>query len=322
MANPLARMETSQEFGSGATDGIRANPDRNSGMGYYVWLYGNYQPFGHAGKDLKAEIGTPIYAIDDGTVLYAGWAEDLPGSGPVRQWLFYYNFGGILTVIQHSWGISAIAHQSSNDEIEVGQRVKAGQLIGKSGNTKTRTETVEPHVHIEALVYMDYRTDVSRGIVYGRVDPTPYFGYQGIAAQAGTITPLAVEEDDMFNDDDRAALIAARNEATNAKNNAADARQVATDARNEATNAKNFALAAIQSTASLLQTRLPDPQNPDRSYSLAEWIVYGNLKAGGAQQIASNLTPDLIAAAVAKASSGVDAQAIADRLQVTVKEGK
>ena len=195
MANPLARMETSQEFGSGATDGIRASPDRNSGMGYYVWLYGNYQPFGHAGKDLKADIGTPIYAIDDGTVLYAGWAEDLPGSGPVRQWLFYYNFGGILTVIQHSWGISAIAHQSSNDEVSAGQGVRAGQLIGKSGNTKTRTETVEPHVHIEALVYMDYRTDVSRGIVYGRVDPTPYFGMRpGLAAMAGDITPITQED--------------------------------------------------------------------------------------------------------------------------------
>jgi len=195
MAYPLARMETTQEFGSGATDGVRAKSDPASGMGYYVWLYGNYQPFGHAGKDLKAAIGTPIYAIDDGTVLYAGWAEDLPGSGPIRKWLFYYNFGGILTVIQHSWGISAIAHQSSNDEVTVGQRVKAGQLIGKSGNTKTRTTTVEPHVHIEALVYMDYRTDVSNGIVYGRVDPTPYFG--GIAAMGESITPIEQEWSDM-----------------------------------------------------------------------------------------------------------------------------
>lgn len=190
MALPLDVCETSQEFGSGATAGIVANSNRNSGMGYYVWLYGNYQPNGHAGKDLKAKIGTPLYAIADGTVLYAGWCEDLPGTGNVRRWLLYYNFGGIVTVIQHQGWISITAHQSSNDEVTVGQRVKAGQLIGKSGNTKTRTTFVEPHVHIEALVYNDYRTDVKRGIIYGRVDPTPFFG-QGIAAQGEVVRPEA-----------------------------------------------------------------------------------------------------------------------------------
>jgi len=186
MAYPLAVCETSQNFGDGATAGVA--PSWTPGtMGWYVRQYGNYQPNGHAGKDLKAKIGTPIYAIADGTVLYAGWCEDLPGSGNVRQWLLYYNFGGIVTVIQHDGWISVTAHQSSNDEVQVGQRVKAGQLIGKSGNTKTRTTYVEPHVHIEALVYMDYRTDVARGIIYGRVDPTPYFG--SIAPQGGTTTP-------------------------------------------------------------------------------------------------------------------------------------
>ena len=184
-------FETSQEFGSGATQGVVSNPDPKSGMGYYVWLYGNYQPFGHAGMDIAAPIGTPIYAPADGTVLFTGWSEDLPGSGPIRKWLFYHNFGGILTVIQHNGWISAIAHQSSNDAVYAGMQVKEGQLIGKSGNTKTRTTYVAPHVHVEALVHLDYRTDVRNGIIYGRVDPTPYFGT--IASQ-GTIKPSEDEE--------------------------------------------------------------------------------------------------------------------------------
>lgn len=146
----------------------------------------------------------------------------------------------------------------------------------------------------------------------------------------GTTTP-ASEEDEVTKEQMDALLAAikvASDEATNAKNNASDAKQVATDARNEATNAKNnsadagkLASAALQAITGLLHTRLPDPNDPERQYSLADWIVYGNLKAGGAHQVVSELTPEVIAAAVAKASAGVDAQAIADRLTVTVKEG-
>jgi len=186
-----AEFEVSQEFGGGATAGVVANPDQSSGMGYYVWLYGNYQPYGHAGMDIACPIGTPVYAPADGEVLYAGWCEDLPGNGSVRKWLLYYNFGGIVTVIQHNGWISVIAHQSTNDAVYAGMQVKEGQLIGKSGNTKTRTTYVAAHVHIEALVFNDYRTDVSNGIIYGRVNPAPFFG--GIAAQ-GTITPQATTE--------------------------------------------------------------------------------------------------------------------------------
>jgi len=186
-----AEFEVSQEFGGGATAGVVANPDPNSGMGYYVWLYGNYQPFGHAGMDIACPIGTPVYAPADGEVLYAGWCEDLPGNGSVRKWLLYYNFGGIVTVIQHNGWISVIAHQSTNDAVYAGMQVKEGQLIGKTGNTKTRTTYVAAHVHIEALVFNDYRTDVANGIIYGRVNPAPFFG--GIAAQ-GTITPQSTTE--------------------------------------------------------------------------------------------------------------------------------
>ena len=147
-------------------------------------------------------------------MLFAGWSEDLPGSGPIRKWLFYHNFGGILTVIQHNGWISAIAHQSTNDAVYAGMQVKEGQLIGKSGNTKTRTSYVAAHVHIEALVYMDYRTDVSKGIIYGRVNPAPYFGT--IASQ-GTITK---QEDEELSDTQVERIINEVNTANEAKHKA------------------------------------------------------------------------------------------------------
>ena len=189
---PVAlQYKDSQQFGSGATAGVVANSSPNSGMGYYVWLYGNYQPFGHAGLDIATPIGTPIHAIADGTVLYAGWSEDLPGTGNIRKWLFYYNFGGIITVIQHKGWISVVAHQSNNNHVKVGDSVKEGQLIGLSGNTKTRTTYVAAHVHVEALVYLDYRSDVRNGIIYGRVDPKKFFG---TLAVAGTPEPQKEDE--------------------------------------------------------------------------------------------------------------------------------
>lgn len=178
---------TSQEFGSGATAGIAPNADPASGWAYYVHLYGNYQPHGHAGQDIACPVGTPVHAIEDGTVVYAGWTEDLPGSGAIRKWLFYWNFGGILTVIQHNGWLSAYAHQSTNDHVKVGDEVSRGQLIGLSGDTKTRTTKVAAHLHVEAIVYLDYRTDVARKIIYGRVDPSQFYT-QGLAAQGTTTT--------------------------------------------------------------------------------------------------------------------------------------
>jgi hypothetical protein len=184
-----AQFRRSQAFGAGATAGIIGNPYApQDTIEYYVGIYGDYQREGHAGEDIACPVGTPIYAPADGTVLYAGWVEDLPGTGPVRGWLLYWNFGGIVTVTQHDGWISVIAHQSDNNAVHAGMRVKEGQLIGKSGNTKTRTTTVAPHVHVEALVYMDYRTDVANGIIYGRVNPARYYGTSTITTQSSTTT--------------------------------------------------------------------------------------------------------------------------------------
>ncbi|QFG09568.1 metallo-endopeptidase [Arthrobacter phage TripleJ] len=187
-----AKYSTTQRFGEGATAGVIGNPNApQDTIEYYVGIYGDYQHEGHAGEDIGCPVGTPIYAPADGTVLYAGWVEDLPGTGPVRGWLLYWNFGGIVTITQHDGWISVIAHQSDNNMVHAGMSVKEGQLIGKSGNTKTRTTTVAPHVHVEALVYMDYRTDVARGIIYGRVDPRRYFGTSGAAITAQSVTAPA-----------------------------------------------------------------------------------------------------------------------------------
>ena len=92
---------------------------------------------------MGAPAGTSIRAFGAGTVIEAG-----PRGGY-----------GNLVVIDHGNGItSRYAHQSSLD-VEVGQVVTAGDVIGRVGSTGASTG---PHLHFEIR-----RDGVSR-------DPAPY----------------------------------------------------------------------------------------------------------------------------------------------------
>jgi len=74
----------------------------------------------HRGLDMSAGKGTPIRAAAAGVVTRTGWL-----------WGGY----GISTVIYHGGGIwSHYAHQSVS-LVRAGQRVAAGQMIGRVGNT-------------------------------------------------------------------------------------------------------------------------------------------------------------------------------------------
>lgn len=161
-------------------------------VGWYVKLYGNYQPFGHAGCDTACPEGTPVYAIAAGTVLWADWGTSLPGdetnAGYRRRWYLYKGFPGIVTVIQHDGWIGVYAHLSAA-HMNPGDTVAEGQQIGLSGGTGG----VAPHLHVEALVDLNYPT--GNGLIYGRTNPEPFFGSgsTGLAAQ-GTITPVSEED--------------------------------------------------------------------------------------------------------------------------------
>jgi murein DD-endopeptidase MepM/ murein hydrolase activator NlpD len=193
------------------TAGVAPDSDPASGVGYYVHLYGNYQPYGHAGCDIKCPEGTPVYAMAAGTVLWADWGTKLPGdesnAGYRQRWYLYKGFPGIVTVIQHQGWIGVYAHLSEA-RMNTGDEVLEGQQIGLSGGTGG----VAPHLHVEALVDLSFKT--GGGLIYGRTSPEPFFGSAALAPQ-GTITPQAApepEEDFMggFIDKDQAEDIAKR----------------------------------------------------------------------------------------------------------------
>jgi murein DD-endopeptidase MepM/ murein hydrolase activator NlpD len=89
----------------------------------------------HSGQDFAVPIGTAVHAVHTGTVVKAG----PHGAGDGDAY-------GNAIVIRHSDGkFSQYAHLS-RIEVHVGEHVKTGEEIAKSGNTGN---TTGPHVHFE-----------------------------------------------------------------------------------------------------------------------------------------------------------------------------
>jgi len=104
----------------------------------------------HAGIDLAGPIGTPIYAASDGVVIDAG-----PTAG-YGAWVKIRHADGTVTLYGHvnSW------------DVQIGQRVMAGDQIATIGN---RGNSTGPHCHFEVLLGGT-----------NRVDPAPWLAARGI----------------------------------------------------------------------------------------------------------------------------------------------
>ncbi|GEM49883.1 M23 family metallopeptidase [Deinococcus cellulosilyticus] len=87
----------------------------------------------HYGTDLPAKTGTPIYAVNDGTVVIAEKFE-------IR---------GNLVVIDHGLGVQSLYFHQSKILVKAGDKVKKGDKIGEVGSTGLSTG---PHLHWEMRV--------------------------------------------------------------------------------------------------------------------------------------------------------------------------
>jgi murein DD-endopeptidase MepM/ murein hydrolase activator NlpD len=118
-------------------------------------FYTQYGLAGHDGVDFGVPMDTPLYAVDDGTILWSG-----PG-----------DYGNTI-IIQHGWGESYYGHLSTTG-VNVGQRVTKGELIGYSGESG---EATGPHLHFGMK---PNNPDMTNGY-YGKIDPLPYlpFGHE------------------------------------------------------------------------------------------------------------------------------------------------
>ncbi len=84
----------------------------------------------HAGIDIAAAWGTPIYAVTDGRITMAGW----------------HGGHGKYVRIQHAGNMATGYAHMSRIAAAVGERVRRGQVIGYVGSTGLSTG---PHLHYE-----------------------------------------------------------------------------------------------------------------------------------------------------------------------------
>ncbi|GAP33067.1 peptidase, partial [Nocardia seriolae] len=103
----------------------------------------------HAGIDIAAPLGSPIYAVAAGTVIDAGPAQ---GFG---LWVRIRHDDGTISVYGHMYDFS----------VSVGERVPAGLQIARIGN---RGDSTGPHLHFEIIVNGQH------------VDPQPWLALHGI----------------------------------------------------------------------------------------------------------------------------------------------
>ncbi|MGD0569224.1 MAG: M23 family metallopeptidase [Candidatus Sulfotelmatobacter sp.] len=83
----------------------------------------------HLGEDFRVPSGTPVAAMNDGTVLLAR--------------LLY--FEGNFVVLDHGQGLLTLYLHLSEFKVKEGEQVKRGQIIGLSGGTGRATG---PHLHV------------------------------------------------------------------------------------------------------------------------------------------------------------------------------
>ena len=107
------------------------------GSGSFIWpasnryLSGyNYSGY-HPAIDIAAGLGAPIYASDSGVVVFAGWS----------------NWGyGYMVVVDHGNGWQTLYSHLSQWNVNCGQSVYQGNVLGLSGSTGNSTG---PHLHFE-----------------------------------------------------------------------------------------------------------------------------------------------------------------------------
>lgn len=130
----LARMEALERGLAGIPQVMPANLEFiSSGFGYRVDPFDGGAAF-HAGLDFRGPRGAPIYSAAKGTVSFAG----------VKQ-----GYGNCIEIDHGNGLLTRYAHMSGF-RAQIGQQVKAGDVIGLIGNTGRSTG---PHLHFEVRIH-------------------------------------------------------------------------------------------------------------------------------------------------------------------------
>ena len=121
-------------YGAGACEG---GYEGAYGSGAFIWpagnhyLSGNDYWSGHLGIDIAAGNGAPVYAADNGVVVFAGWANGGYGN---------------MVMIDHGNGYQTLYGHLSSVNVGCGRSVNQGSIVGYAGSTGNSTGA---HLHFE-----------------------------------------------------------------------------------------------------------------------------------------------------------------------------
>jgi len=94
------------------------------------WYFHDVRNPGHIGLDYKCSLGDPIYAVDNGVVIFAGWSGGY----------------GNLVRVSHGNGYQTYYAHFNGFAVGCGEPVYQGQVLGYCGTTGWSTG---PHLHYE-----------------------------------------------------------------------------------------------------------------------------------------------------------------------------
>jgi murein DD-endopeptidase MepM/ murein hydrolase activator NlpD len=154
--NPAGSWEAQQAAGAASTTAASGGAVAPA-SGQVTSCYGSRWGTLHAGVDIAAPIGTPIYAPEGGVVVQAG-----PASG-----------FGLAVALQHADGTVTLYGHVNQFFVSAGQAVTTGQQIAEVGN---RGQSTGPHLHFEVH---------TGGLYVNRVNPVPWLTAHGISLGGG-----------------------------------------------------------------------------------------------------------------------------------------
>lgn len=118
---------------------LNSTPNIRPAKGWFTSRFGyRISPFTgraalHAGLDIAAAPGSPVFATADGVVTFAGYDEGY----------------GKLVTIDHGYGVTTRYGHNAQLYVQVGQRVSRWDVVAAVGNTGRSTG---PHCHYEVRV--------------------------------------------------------------------------------------------------------------------------------------------------------------------------
>lgn len=112
---------------------LPVNGQISSPFGYRRNPFGRWTSEFHNGVDIACDYGTPVVAVADGTVTFAGWD----------------GYWGRRIQVSHGFGVVTFYAHNSKLTVSAGDEVKKGEIVAYSGNSGRSTGT---HVHYTAYV--------------------------------------------------------------------------------------------------------------------------------------------------------------------------